>query len=272
MNKADEKHWTERSYVENPELFLSRFEELKKQAESEVKIIKEEILDDDFDSVLDLGCGPGNHCLEFAKQGVRAHGIDISPKFIEIASSRADQNELDAEASFQVADMRKLKEIPQTKKWPSGFEPEGIVSISTSFGFYDDDTNKEILKKARSLVAAGGFFVLEVMNRDWVVHNQTPYYHSGIDGDRIVLEEREFDPYTSFSYTKRLYLEATENGHYQTEKKLEQKFRLYSLHELSQLFKQAGWSPKLARPGFYAGRGCKKIEKSKRLLVLARKE
>ena len=36
--------------------------------------------------VLDVGCGTGRHAIELAARGIRVHGIDISQRFIDIAT------------------------------------------------------------------------------------------------------------------------------------------------------------------------------------------
>src|SRR5918999_3771951 len=41
--------------------------------------------------LLDVGCGPGRHAIEFAKRGVGVVGVDISPDFTELARVRAKE-------------------------------------------------------------------------------------------------------------------------------------------------------------------------------------
>jgi SAM-dependent methyltransferase len=53
--------------------------------------------------VLDVGCGPGRHAHALAARGVHVHGVDISPRFIELARANAPQH-----ATFAVADARAL--------------------------------------------------------------------------------------------------------------------------------------------------------------------
>lgn len=43
--------------------------------------------------LLDLGCGTGEDAVHFAQQGIRVHGIDVSPAMIEIADRRTAQEE-----------------------------------------------------------------------------------------------------------------------------------------------------------------------------------
>jgi cyclopropane fatty-acyl-phospholipid synthase-like methyltransferase len=53
--------------------------------------------------VLDVGCGPGRHAHELARRGVEVHGIDVSHRFIELATSDAP-----AGATFERMDARAL--------------------------------------------------------------------------------------------------------------------------------------------------------------------
>ncbi|MGB1823721.1 MAG: class I SAM-dependent methyltransferase, partial [Ilumatobacteraceae bacterium] len=41
------------------------------------------------DRVLDVGCGPGRHSHELARRGMAVHGVDISQRFIDLASGSA---------------------------------------------------------------------------------------------------------------------------------------------------------------------------------------
>lgn len=53
--------------------------------------------------VLDVGCGPGRHARALAERGIEVVGVDISPRFIEVAADGAP-----AGASFVVGDARHL--------------------------------------------------------------------------------------------------------------------------------------------------------------------
>jgi SAM-dependent methyltransferase len=53
--------------------------------------------------VLDVGCGPGRHARALAEQGIEVLGVDISPRFIELANEGAP-----AGATFVVGDARTL--------------------------------------------------------------------------------------------------------------------------------------------------------------------
>lgn len=55
------------------------------------------------DRLLDVGCGPGRHAVEFATRGIAVHGIDISARFIELAAAAAPHG-----ATFERLDARRL--------------------------------------------------------------------------------------------------------------------------------------------------------------------
>jgi SAM-dependent methyltransferase len=55
------------------------------------------------DRVLDVGCGPGRHARALAERGIRVHGIDISQRFVDLASDGAPSG-----ATFERADARAL--------------------------------------------------------------------------------------------------------------------------------------------------------------------
>lgn len=57
-------------------------------------------------AVLDVGCGPGRHALEFGHRGFQVTGIDISETFIELGRAAAEKD--GADVRFEVGDARAL--------------------------------------------------------------------------------------------------------------------------------------------------------------------
>lgn len=53
--------------------------------------------------VLDVGCGPGRHAHALARRGITVHGVDISRRFVELATEHAPPG-----ATFERADARAL--------------------------------------------------------------------------------------------------------------------------------------------------------------------
>ncbi|MFQ5500571.1 MAG: class I SAM-dependent methyltransferase [Candidatus Zixiibacteriota bacterium] len=48
-------------------------------------------------SMVELGCGPGQYCREFAKRGVRSFGIDLSPEMVSYAQGECKKEDLPCE-------------------------------------------------------------------------------------------------------------------------------------------------------------------------------
>jgi SAM-dependent methyltransferase len=57
--------------------------------------------------VLDVGCGPGRHSLEFARRGLEVVGVDISQTFVDLANESAAAEGLTT-ATFVRGDAREL--------------------------------------------------------------------------------------------------------------------------------------------------------------------
>jgi SAM-dependent methyltransferase len=53
--------------------------------------------------VLDVGCGPGRHAHALAARGIEVHGVDISQRFVDLATAGAPPG-----ATFERADARAL--------------------------------------------------------------------------------------------------------------------------------------------------------------------
>lgn len=53
--------------------------------------------------VLDVGCGPGRHARALAERGISVHGVDISQRFIDLATADSPPG-----ATFERADARSL--------------------------------------------------------------------------------------------------------------------------------------------------------------------
>lgn len=110
----------------------------------EVDFLWEELCLEPGMRLLDVGCGPGRHAIEFARRGAQVVGIDISSDFLSVARSRA--KEAGVTVSFFEMDAHRLP-----------FEDEFQAAMSVcegAFGLGLDDL--AILKgMTRALVAEG---------------------------------------------------------------------------------------------------------------------
>lgn len=260
-------HWTKELFEKHPELFLDAFEERLAQAAGEVDALLKYLKEQGFkpQRILDLNCGVGRHSIELGKREIEVLGTDISSRYIEVAKMRAKEARVDNKVRFQVADMRAIASMLKNEK-----PFDGIVCLWTSFGFYDDETNDDILRQCLKLVRDGGFFVIDIINRDWLVQNLQERGFTEIK-DRIVLEERCFNPNDSRMYNTWTYLKKKGKDTFILENEINLDHRLWSLHELIEMFTRTGWQFKIAHPGFGQPQKEDSLIRNKHLLLIARK-
>jgi 2-polyprenyl-3-methyl-5-hydroxy-6-metoxy-1,4-benzoquinol methylase len=268
------KHWTEELFLDNPELFLILFDERPERLTAEADALLKSLSGQGYQPgrVLDMNCGIGRHDVALAGKGIEVLGTDISPKFLEIAAKRAKEAGVSDRVSFAVADMRRISE---TLKGEMPFD--GVINLWTSFGFYDDETNDDILRQCGELVKPGGFFAMDIINRDWLVRNLQPSGFRHI-GDMLILEERTFNMNDSRMYNTWTFMKKTAGNSYTLLKEVNLGHRVWSLHELIAMFERTGWKFKAAFSGLVTGpdlgmgtplSGERDVLRAMRLLVIA---
>ena len=96
-------------------------------------------------SVLDPGCGTGEHALLAASLGHEVVGVDLSAKAIELAMTKA--TERGVEARFLVADALRLVDLG---------EPFDTVLDCGLFHVLDDDERERYVDSLAAVVRRGG--------------------------------------------------------------------------------------------------------------------
>jgi SAM-dependent methyltransferase len=202
-------------------------------------------------AVLDVGCGLGQHALEFARRGCLVVALDLALPMITRAAEDAQQEGL--RINFLHKDIRDI-----------GFEGtfDAVVCVGTTFGFFDDEQNREVLGRLANALKPGGRLLLEVVNRDHVLLSQPNLQWFEGEGC-VVMEESDFNYYSSRLTVKRTMMR--EDGR-QTES--EYSIRLYALHELGQMMQAAGFRVKEVSGG-QATRGVFFGAHSSRIILLA---
>lgn len=98
-------------------------------------------------TVLDVGCGTGEHALLAASIGLRATGIDSSPAAIDAARKKAAARRLDV--TFLVADALELHRL--------GTMFDTVIDCGLFHNFTDDDRAR-FVESLRSVVPPGGLY------------------------------------------------------------------------------------------------------------------
>jgi cyclopropane fatty-acyl-phospholipid synthase-like methyltransferase len=113
------------------------------------------------DNILDIGCGAGRHSIELARRGFNVLGIDPSEAMVESAKERA-------------AGIRNMPEFVQlrSENFHRVNEFEAAICLFTTLGqVIDQEDNRQLLQNAAQSIRPGGYFILEVPQREWLESN-----------------------------------------------------------------------------------------------------
>lgn len=222
--RSPRETWFQKVFTE--EYLRTLPKDIHRQTKREVDFIESSFDLGENDRLLDLACGFGRHSIELTRRGHEVAGLDLSMPLLQKALNEAQKQSLSIK--FIHGDMRELS-----------FEGifSGCFIWQTSFGFFDDQTNFRVLRGIHRALRPGGRLLIDVLNRDHIV-TKMPHrlWWEGVDC--VFLEEVELDHRSSVLHTKRSFI--YEDG----SPPLEQNtfIRLYSLHELRQLLRAAGFA------------------------------
>lgn len=204
--------------------------------------------------VLDLGCGYGRHAMELAARGFHVVGLDLSTPLLVRGGEEAHRRGLTI--NFVRGDMRELDFENQF---------DGVYCLFSTFGYFDDETNKKTLQNVARALKPNGKVLVEILNRDYVIADlPTRVWWEG-DGC-VVLEEVELNYFSSRIQVNRSVV-------FDDGRQLEQEIsvRAYSLHEVGKLMHAAGFRV-LEVSGGYQTRGRFFGNQSRHIIVLAERK
>lgn len=123
--------------------------------ENEVDFIIRETGITPNDLLVDFGCGQGRHCLELARRGICAVGIDYVDKSIDIANRKKIEQELE-NVRFVLDDCRSV--TIETKA------AAAICLYDVVDTYADNNENLRILKNISDSLIDNGIALISVMN------------------------------------------------------------------------------------------------------------
>lgn len=112
-----------------------------------------------YKRVLDVCCGPGRHSVPLAERGYEVVGIDLDERALERARQKTAGN-----ATFLHKDMRRLGEVPG--------QFDAVLSMWQSFGYFDESTNRDVLRQMSEKLRPDGRLILDIYHRDYFERNQ----------------------------------------------------------------------------------------------------
>jgi SAM-dependent methyltransferase len=143
--------------------------------------------------VLDAPCGHGRIAERLAQRGCAVVGIDQAAHFIELAKRNAVARGVDLD--YRVGDLRELD---------LSAEFDAAFNWFTGFGYFDEATDRDILRRYHAALQPGGRFLLDIQNRDRVLRLFNPTSGHAVEvGDEVMLDSSRFDPLTGRISTDR---------------------------------------------------------------------
>lgn len=174
--------------------------------------------------VLDVPCGDGRLGREFARRGYRVTGLDSTAALLRAGRQKARKQGV--EIDWVKGDMRRLP-------WRNRFDL--ALCWWSSYGFFDDAENLRQLAAAARALKPGGVLALDLHSpetlfpafagREW-------WERGGV----LVLTESHYDADTGRSETDWRLIEKGRSF------RAHSSIRLYTLHELRALCREAGFA------------------------------
>ena len=174
--------------------------------------------------LLDAGCGIGRHSIKLGERGFDVLGVDFSPLYIDIARKKIQERNLN-NVKCEVADLRDLH-------FKNLFS--GVISMWSSFGYFDDKTNEEVLHSFFTALASKGKLIIDIENRDYILKYFIRETFREKDGV-FIMERRRFHPLTSVVTTHRYVVGKDIRRDYIRH------IRVYSATEMINLFEHIGF-------------------------------
>jgi ubiquinone/menaquinone biosynthesis C-methylase UbiE len=127
--------------------------------------------------VLDAPCGHGRIANLLAARGIEVAGVDSSELFL--AKAAEDASAAGVIVEYKLGDLREL---------PFDGPFDAVLCWFTSFGYFDDEENYQVLREFRRVLRPGGRLLIETMHRDGFIRSFTPSPFADVEevGDMMI--------------------------------------------------------------------------------------
>ena len=224
------------------------------EAQADVEAIVALIDPPKDEPLLDLACGAGRHLLALHNAGFRRIvGLDLSDALLQVAAQRLAEAAADG-IELVNADMG---HIPYAEYFAT------VLSLFTSFGYFErDKENAAVFAAVSASMEAGGQFLLDTLNRDWVIGHLVSEEEKAIAGRTLQIKRRLTPDERRVEKTTRVLTPGD------PEKTYRESVRLYAPFELEEMLKAQGFT-NIRR--FGSLRGEPHESQSPRLILVAEK-
>jgi len=145
--------------------------------------------------VLDVACGYGRHAIGLARRGYRVTGVDFNPRYLQAAENDAAAARV--AARWVTADMRAL---PFERAFDAAY------SYFTSFGYFSDEENERVLAGVARALRPGGRFLLDIVNRDWILTHPQQRIWTQLEDGSLLMEETSLDLRCSVVRSRQIHI------------------------------------------------------------------
>lgn len=203
-------------------------------------------------AILDLYCGYGRHAIELAKRGFQVTGVDATQAFLDIAAQKAQEEQVPV--AFRLCDMRELD-------YNNRFD--AVINMFAAFGYFTDEENAGVLQRVADALRPEGLFLIDLLNREWMVRNNLNRYWRHPSGDYVLSYKVELKH--GIVTMKRVLVNQVTD----TKTQYEFVLRAYSLPEMEFILDKSRLKIKATYGGF-DGRAYG--AEAPRMIILAQKE
>ena len=140
------------AYADHYDLFYN-----EKDYESECDLLEQAFQrysKESVKTILDMGCGTGNHSIPLARRGYQMHGVDLSEHMLAHALTKSQSETFKHSPVFSHADIRKVE---------LGMKFDAVLMMFGVLGY--QLTNQDVLSTldtVRKHLKPGGLFVFDV--------------------------------------------------------------------------------------------------------------
>lgn len=124
--------------------------------DADVKFLEGLFRDYGCESIIDIGCGTGNHAIRLSRSGFKVTGLDISSAMLKLAKEKS----LETEIEFIQGDMRNIKNLI-----PEGQKFDGAICLGITFCHLIE--NKDVqafLNGLHKILRKNGLFIFNARN------------------------------------------------------------------------------------------------------------
>lgn len=176
-------------------------------------------------TLLDLGCGSGEHTRLLAQKGVQCTGIEIARSLVQYARKHARLARVNVD--YVCMDMRHIAYREQF---------DCCTMISGTFGFFSDTQNRLLLRKIARALRPGGKLLLDVRNARAPRKTGTSWMK--LCNGYLVMADK-YDAEHKREHGDCLFIDASGNANVLTSALRRATNRLYTLSEMKTMLRDA---------------------------------